>query len=130
MRSALLRTALERPVGLTDLTVRPFDPASVRAVTETLAGSCDAVLVGEHSNRPDLPPSLMAAEIRAAGGTAWVTLTCRDRNRVVLETELGGLAAQGAVDGVLCVTGDARAQGVRAGVTQVFDLDGPRLTAL
>jgi 5,10-methylenetetrahydrofolate reductase len=72
----------------------------------------------------------MAAEIRAAGGTPWVTLTCRDRNRVVLETELGGLAAQSAVDGVLCVTGDARAQGVRTGVTQVFDLDGPRLAAL
>jgi 5,10-methylenetetrahydrofolate reductase len=129
-RSALLQTALTRPVVLTDLTVRPFDPASVRAVTEILGGSCDAVLVGEHSNRPDLPPSLMAAEIRAAGGTPWVTLTCRDRNRVVLETELGGLAAQGAVDGVLCVTGDARAQGVRSGVTQVFDLDGPRLAAL
>src|SRR6185436_19645878 len=34
------------------------------------------------------------------------------------------------VDGVLCVTGDARAPGVRPEVTQVFDLDGTRLAAL
>jgi hypothetical protein len=31
---------------------------------------------------------------------------------------------------VLCVTGDARAYNVRPDVTQVFDLDGPRLAAL
>lgn len=131
--SALLEAAASRPVVLTDLTVRPFDPASVRAVTATLAGTCDALLIGEHSNRPDLPPAVLAAEVRAAGGVPWVTLTCRDRNRVVLETEIGGLAAVPAgrgADGVLCVTGDARAQGVREGVTQVFDLDGPRLAAL
>jgi 5,10-methylenetetrahydrofolate reductase len=34
------------------------------------------------------------------------------------------------VDAVLCVTGDARAYDVRPDVTQVFDLDGPRLAAL
>ena len=141
--SSLLDAADRRPVVLTDLTVRPFDPASVRAVTRILADSCDAVLIGEHSNRPDLPPTLLAGEVRAAGGVPWVTLTCRDRNRVGLETELGGLAALAAdrgADGVLCVTGDARAAqvraggvrvgGVRDGVPQVFDLDGPRLAAL
>ena len=31
---------------------------------------------------------------------------------------------------MLCVTGDARAWGVRPDVTQVFDLDGPRLAAI
>jgi 5,10-methylenetetrahydrofolate reductase len=67
--------------------------------------------------------------VMAAGGSPWVTLTCRDRNRVVLEQELAGLAAVG-VPGVLCVTGDARAWGVRPEVTQVFDLDGHRLAAL
>lgn len=131
--STLLAMAASRPVVLTDLTVRPFDPASIAEVTRLLAGTCDAVLVGEHSNRPDLPPTLLAAEVRAAGGVPWVTLTCRDRNRVVLETEVAGFAAVPAergIDGVLCVTGDARAQGVREDVTQVFDLDGPRLATL
>src|SRR3954447_26350029 len=131
--SSLLETARERPVVLTDLTVRPFDPESVHAVTRALAGSCDAVLVGEHSNRPDLPPTLMAAEVRAAGGVPWVTLTCRDRNRVVLETELGGLAAvlpERGIDGVLCVTGDARAPRAGEGLAQVCALGGPGLAAL
>ena len=117
------------PVVLTDLTVAPFDPASVRSVVEVLAPVSDGLLVGEHQNRPDLPPTLMAREVLAAGGRPWTTLACRDRNALVLEQELAGLAAVG-VDGVLCVTGDGRAPGVRAGVSSVFDLDGTRLAAL
>ena len=128
-RSALLAGARSRPVVLTDLTVRPFDPAGVAAVVGELAGSCDALLVGEHQGRPDFPPTVLAELIRDAGGSPWITLSCRDRNRVVLEQDLAGLAHVG-VAGVLCVTGDGRAPGVRAGVTQVFDIDGTRLAAL
>lgn len=127
--SALLASARTGPVVLTDLTIPAYDADGLAAVTGILAGSCDAVLVGEHQNRPDFPPTLMAALIAQAGGVAWVTLACRDRNRLVLEQELAGLAVAG-VDGVLCVTGDVRAQGVRPGVTQVFDLDGTQLAAL
>jgi methylenetetrahydrofolate reductase (NADPH) len=125
----LLEQAGDRPLVLTDFTVTPFDAGSIAAVAGTLAGSCDAMLVGEHHNRPDFPPTLMAQLIRDAGGAAWITLTCRDRNRVVLEQELAGLAYAG-VAGVLCVTGDGRAHGVRPGVTQVFDIDSTRLVSL
>lgn len=118
-----------RPMVLTDLTVRPFDAAGLARVVGILAGSCDGLLVGEHQSRPDFPPTQMTALVQDAGGAAWITLSCRDRNRVVLEQELAGLAHAGAA-GVLCVTGDGRAQGVRPGVTQVFDLDGTRLAAL
>jgi 5,10-methylenetetrahydrofolate reductase len=121
--------AVAVPHVLVDLTVRPYDVASVQEVVGVLAASCDAVLVGEHQSRPDFPPSLMAALVREAGARAWITLTCRDRNRVVLEQEARGLAVAGAA-GVLCVTGDGRAHGTRPGVTQVFDLDSTRLTAL
>jgi 5,10-methylenetetrahydrofolate reductase len=126
---SLLERARTRPVVLTDLTVAPYDRASLRRVVGVLGPVSDGLLAGEHANRPDLPPTQMAAEVRDAGGRPWTTLACRDRNRVVLEQELAGLAAVG-VDAVLCVTGDARGPGVRPGVTQVFDLDGPRLTAL
>lgn len=121
--------ATGRPVVLTDFTVRPFDASSVAAVAGALAGSCDGVLVGEHQNRPDFPPSLMTRLVRDADQAPWITLTCRDRNRIVLEQELAGLAVAGPA-GVLCVTGDGRAQGVRPDVTQVFDIDGTRLAAL
>jgi 5,10-methylenetetrahydrofolate reductase len=125
----LLDRAARRPVVLTDLSVVPYSPASVRRVVGVLAPSSDALLIGEHQSTPDLPPTLFATEVLAAGGRPWTTLTCRDRNRVVLEQELMGLAAIG-VEGVLCATGDVRAPGVRPGVTQVFDLDGTRLAAL
>jgi 5,10-methylenetetrahydrofolate reductase len=126
---SLLDRAADGPVVLADLSVTPFDSASVRRVVSTLAPVSDGLLVGEHANRPDFPPTMFAAEVIAAGGRVWTTLACRDRNRVVLEQELAGLAAVG-VDGVLCVTGDGRGASVRPGVTQVFDLDGVRLAAL
>ena len=131
--TATIGEVLGRPPGepiiITDLRVRPFDRRSIEHVTATLSAASDAVLVGEHHTRPDFPPTLMAAIIAEAGGRAWVTLTCRDRNRVVLESELAGLAAINAA-GVHCVTGDARAPSVRDDATQVFDLDSTRLVAL
>jgi len=125
----LLERSRTQPVVLADLTVAPFDAASVRAVVTELAPVADGLLVGEHQDRPDLPPVLMAQEVLAAGGRPWTTLACRDRNRLVLEQELAGLAAVG-VDGVLCVTGDGRRRGTRGDVSSVFDLDGTRLAAL
>jgi 5,10-methylenetetrahydrofolate reductase len=118
-----------RPGVLTDLTLPPYDAAAVAGLAGVLAGSCDAVLVGEHQDQPDFSPALMSGLLRSAGVPAWLTLTCRDRNRVVLEQDLASLRHAGA-EGVLCVTGDARAPGVRPEVTQVFDLDGTRLAAL
>jgi len=120
---------LEPPVVLTDLTLPAYDPSAVAEIVDVLAPTCDAVLVGEHQNRPDLPPTLMAALIKQRGVRPWITLTCRDRNRVVLEQELQGLAALGGV-GVFCATGDGRAPGVRDEVTQVFDIDGTRLAGM
>jgi 5,10-methylenetetrahydrofolate reductase len=67
--------------------------------------------------------------LRSAGVEPWITLACRDRNRIVLEQELRGLRSLD-VAAVLCVTGDGRGYDVRPEVTQVFDLDGPRLAAL
>ncbi|MBW0101145.1 methylenetetrahydrofolate reductase [Pseudonocardia sp. KRD-291] len=118
-----------RPVVLTDLSVPPYDAATLQRTVAGLSDACDAILVGEHHDDPDFPPTMLASLVRDAGGHPWITLTCRDRNRVVLEQELAGLAATGT-DGVFCVTGDARAPGVRPDVTQVFDLDGTRLTGL
>jgi methylenetetrahydrofolate reductase (NADPH) len=117
------------PLILVDYTADPYSVPVLTTVAGTLAADCDALLVGEHQNRPDFPPTLMASLLQAAGARPWMTLACRDRNRIVLEQELNGLRHLG-VDTVLCVTGDARAYDIRPDVTQVFDLDGPRLAAL
>ncbi len=117
------------PLLLTDFSCTPFDRDDVAATASVLAPGCDAVLVGEHQNKPDFPPTMMGALLLDAGVAPWITLSCRDRNRVVLEQELRGLKIIG-VDTVLCVTGDGRGYDVRPDVTQTFDLDGPRLVAL
>ncbi len=125
----LLDTATRRPVVLSDLCVPPYDVTTLREVAERLSRHSDALLVPEHHDNPDFPPAMMAAELHRAGARPWITLTCRDRNRVVLEQELMGLAALG-VEGVLCVTGDGRGPGVRDDVTGVYDLDSTRLAHL
>jgi methylenetetrahydrofolate reductase (NADPH) len=117
------------PTVLTDFSTPPFDHRALAHTSATLAPTCDAVLVGEHHNRPDYPPTLLARMLLDEGCRPFVTLACRDRNRVVLEQELRGLRLVG-VDAVLCVTGDGRGHDVRPEVTQVFDLDGPRLATL
>src|SRR4051794_17433935 len=83
---------VDAPAILTDLSVPPYDLRATRRILELLAPVSDALLVGEHHDRPDFPPTMVSAEILAAGGSPWITLTCRDRNRVVLEQELAGLA--------------------------------------
>jgi methylenetetrahydrofolate reductase (NADPH) len=117
------------PLILCDFSCSPFDPADLAATAAVLGPSCDAVLVGEHQNRPDFPPTLMGRLLLDSGVLPWITLSCRDRNRVVLEQELRGLKLIG-VQTVFCVTGDGRGYDVRPDVTQTFDLDGPRLVAL
>lgn len=117
------------PLVLTDLSAPPADADALAATAAILRDSCDAVLVGDHQDRVDFPPTMLAALLRDAGVRPWITLACRDRNRISLEQELAGVRRAGA-DAVLCVTGDARAYDVRPDVTQVFDLDGTRLAAL
>ncbi|WP_231645457.1 methylenetetrahydrofolate reductase [Mycolicibacterium mengxianglii] len=120
---------VQAPLILTDFSCTPFDPADMAATAAILAPSCDAVLVGEHQNRPDFPPTLAGRLLLDSGVAPWITLSCRDRNRIVLEQELRGLKHLG-VQTVFCVTGDGRGYDVRPDVTQTFDLDGPRLLAL
>jgi methylenetetrahydrofolate reductase (NADPH) len=101
--ASLLEAVPARPVVLTDFTVAPVSPDSIAAVSTLPARSCHGVLVGKHQNRPDFAPTLMAGLIGDAGGSPWITLTCRDRNRVSLEQEPVGLVFAEAA-GVLAVT--------------------------
>ena len=126
---AVASTPIQAPLVLTDLSTPPADAATLRSTARLLAPSCDALLVGDHQDRPDYPPSMLARLIADAGALPWVTLACRDRNRIALEQELRGLALDRLAT-VLCVTGDGRAFDVRPDVTQAFDLDGTRLAAL
>ncbi|MDQ6784729.1 MAG: methylenetetrahydrofolate reductase C-terminal domain-containing protein [Actinomycetota bacterium] len=120
----------QEPFIITDLHVRPRHLDSLRDVARRLQGSCAAVLVGDHGGaRNDFPPSLVAGALLEEGVTPWVTLSCRDRNRVALAAECAALAELG-VAGVHCVTGDWQGVAGGMGETKVFDLDGLRLVDL
>jgi len=82
------------PLILTDFSFEPYSVRMLRTVAKTLAPSCDAVLVAEHQDRPDFPPALLASMLQEAGVRPWMTLACRDRNRIVLEQELSGRGYQ------------------------------------
>ena len=117
------------PLIITDF--RPAEPtfASARALARRYDGWSDAVLLGDHHDRVDLPNVTLAAITLDEGCAPWVTLSCRDRNRVALEADLAVYAQMG-VAGVHCVTGDACAPHIRPESTPVFDLDSVRLTAV
>lgn len=53
-------------------------------------------------------------------------ITCRDRNRLALQSELLGAAIFG-IENILCLTGDAITQGDHPQAKQVFDIDAVQL---
>ncbi len=99
------------------------------ALVRPYVGAVDALLLGEHQDRSDLPSLLSVGVVADEGLKPWVTISCRDRNRAVIEADLHGYAEL-EVFAVHCVTGDARAPYLRPDITQVFDLDSVRLTDL
>ena len=59
--------------------------------------------------------------LKNAGLTPILQLTCRDRNRIALQSELLGAAMLG-IDNILCLTGDHTKMGDHPGAKPVFDL--------
>jgi methylenetetrahydrofolate reductase (NADPH) len=57
-----------------------------------------------------------------------VQMTCRDRNRIALQSDLLGMAALG-IENVLCLTGDHQRFGNHPEARNVFDLDSVQLIA-
>ena len=66
------------------------------------------------------------AALKAAGLNPIYQATCRDRNRIALQSDLLGAAAMG-IDNILCLTGDHTKMGDHPGAKPVFDLDSVSL---
>src|SRR5215471_17082572 len=63
----------------------------------------------------------------AAGVEPIMQLTCRDRNRIALQSDLLGASATG-IPNVLVLRGDDPSAGDQPNAKPVFDLDGVQLT--
>src|SRR3954471_309276 len=79
---------------------------SVRERIALLADTVDLVgLTDNHAGQPRMSPLAAVALAREQGVRTIVHVSCRDRNRLALQSQVVGSAALGS-EGVLCVQGD------------------------
>lgn len=119
-----------RPFVVADLPSPGPDADEDRRLAAALAGSVDAVLLGDAPwARVMLPPAVRGWNVQREGVTPWCGVNCRDRNRAALQSEIAGLEAIG-VPAMHTVTGDHPQLGHRTDAAPVFDLDSTELAAL
>ena len=103
------------------------DPAELLAKAAPLKGLADAVNVTDGAGaRPHLGAVTAAALLVQAGIEPVLQLTCRDRNRIALQSDLISAAASG-VRNLLMLRGDDPSAGDQPDAKAVFDLDPRRL---
>ncbi len=100
-----------------------FDRADLVAKAAPLKDLADAVNVTDGAGaRPHMGALAAAAILIQEGIEPILQLTCRDRNRIALQSELMGAAASG-VDNLLILRGDDPSAGDQPDAKGVFDLD-------
>ena len=103
------------------------DPADLLAKAVPMAGLADAVNVTDGASARAHLDALVAANILKDHGIDPVLqMTCRDRNRIALQSELVGAAAMG-IRNVMMLTGDDPKSGDQPDAKPVFDLDSSAL---
>ena len=103
------------------------DPADLLAKAGPLAGLADAVNVTDGASARAHMDALVAATILLRHGIDPILqMTCRDRNRIALQSQLVGAAAAG-IRNVMILTGDDPTAGDQADAKPVFDLDSSAL---
>jgi 5,10-methylenetetrahydrofolate reductase len=101
----------------------------VRAEAQLLKGAVDAVNLTDCTRGIVRMSSIAAASVlRAEGIEPIVQMTCRDRNKIALQSELLGLPVMG-IHNVLLLTGDNPAEGDHPDAKPVFELNGTSLLA-
>jgi methylenetetrahydrofolate reductase (NADPH) len=100
------------------------DAGQVRERIDILARHVDLVgLTDNHAGRPRMSPLAAVALARERGVATLVHVSCRDRNRLALRSQVVGAAALGS-EGLLCLYGDPV-----PGVPRVRDYTTTRLLA-
>ncbi|HLG73749.1 MAG TPA: methylenetetrahydrofolate reductase [Chloroflexota bacterium] len=106
------------------------DGEVVRRKAAALAGLVDAANITDNQTAVVRLSSIAGALIaREAGVEPIVQVTCRDRNRIAIQSDLLGAYALG-VRNVLCMTGDAAKAGNHPDAKDVFDLTTADLLAM
>lgn len=130
---AALREKLQSRTFVLTAEVTPplsTDPADLMRRAAPLKGLADAVNVTDGAGARAHLESIVAAEfLLRAGIEPILQLTCRDRNRIALQSLLVGAAALG-IRNVLALTGDDPRAGDQPETKPVFDLDSSGIVAM
>lgn len=109
---------------------RSAGPKALLAEAEPLRGLVDAINLTDGAGATTTMSSAAAAAILVAHDLEPVwQITCRDRNRLALNADILGAAAQG-VENVLILTGDDTAGGDQPDSKPVFDLNSSQVITL
>ena len=97
--------------------------APLLAHAERLSGVVQAFnLTDSHSSRMTMAPLAVARLLVERGLEPMLQVTCRDRHRLALQSDLLGAAALG-VRNIVCMTGDPPGAGDHPDAKPVFDLE-------
>jgi 5,10-methylenetetrahydrofolate reductase len=107
--------------------VKGVDIHDVKENIEVLKGKVDAANVTDQQSSKMRMSGLVTAALCVQGGLEPIfQMTCRDRNRIALQSDLLGAWAMG-IKNVLALTGDLPALGDHPQAKGVFDLDSVTL---
>jgi len=105
------------------------DDEVIRNKSKYFKGYVDAVNITDNQKAIVRMSSIASAKILLEEGIEPIMqVTCRDRNRLAIQSDLLGAAAMG-IKNVLCLTGDYQTFGDQPEAKGVFDLDSIQLVA-
>lgn len=106
------------------------DPEAVRKKCANFAGYVDAVNLTDNQSAIVRMSSIASATIVLLEGLEPVIqVTCRDRNRIAIQSDILGAAAFG-IKNVLCLSGDHMTTGNHPQAKPVYDMDSTSLIAM
>ncbi|MEW6220838.1 MAG: methylenetetrahydrofolate reductase, partial [Thermodesulfobacteriota bacterium] len=106
------------------------DPEVVRKKARILAGAVDAANITDCQTAIVRISSIGAGLLAQAEGVEPVIqMTCRDRNRIGMQSDILGASALG-LKNLLCLTGDHQRFGNHPGAKGVFDMDSIQMLSM
>jgi methylenetetrahydrofolate reductase (NADPH) len=130
-------SVLERMLGAGHFAVtaeigppKGWDGSVIRQKAALLKGYADGANITDNQTAIVRMSSIGAAIIAAQEGIEpIIQMTCRDRNRIAMQSDILGAAAHG-IRAVLCLSGDHQSFGNHSGAKNVHDVDSMQLVGM